>query len=223
MKKDCQVPPPPQKRKAVARHAPSKVQKLEEKIDGLVHLLKSGAPPPDVASLYTSSRGPVLSSSVEISPKTFATSNALESIADSDFDRSLSGHSLTLSSSSTATSVPLSLLAEIHSFPEIKAEDAELYLLSFRTNFINHLPFLVIPPSVTASGLQQERPILWLCIMTVASNRTSQQVELSGKVRDLFGKATCIEGIKSLDLLLGILVFSTWQGLQNRINCKSFF
>jgi hypothetical protein len=89
-------------------------------------------------------------------------------------------------------------------------EDAELYLNRFRTQFIKHLPFLVLAPSVTSHQLRQDRPILWACIMATASTNSTQQIALSREVRAIFGRETFVEGTRNMDLLLGLLVFSVW-------------
>jgi hypothetical protein len=89
-------------------------------------------------------------------------------------------------------------------------EDAELYLNKFRTDFAKHLPFIVISPSVTSYQLRQERPILWVCIMAVASSNSTQQIALSKEVRAIFGREALVERTKNIDLLLGILVYAIW-------------
>lgn len=215
MKKDCQPQPPPRKRKAVVRHAPNKVERLEEKINGLVDFLKStaesGTPPSKSISSNTASLDYNLVHSVnEVLPQAVGFGNHEEPDINLSFRTSLSQPSLTISSASTPSSVPVSLLPGIDSFSEPNAENAQSNLLNFRNNFLNHLPFLVIAPSVTANRLQQERPILWLCIMIVASNCSKQQVALSRKARELFGRVAYVEGSRNLDLLLGILVLTTW-------------
>jgi hypothetical protein len=215
MKKDCQPQPSARKRKLVTRHAPNKVERLEEKIDGLVDFLRStaegGLPSSNTSSVNATSRDSVLSGPINAVPSKAARSiNHEEPIYHPNLENNISQHSLTLSSSSTPASIPVSLMPGIESSPEPNAKNAELYLLNFRTNFIKNLPFLVIPPSLTAQRLQQERPILWLCIMTVASNSPSQQIALSRKVRELFGRVAYVEDIRNLDLLLGVLVLVTW-------------
>ncbi|OKL64224.1 hypothetical protein UA08_01025 [Talaromyces atroroseus] len=218
MRKDCQPQPAARKRKVVTRHAPNKVERLEEKIDGLVDFLRSTAESGLAsANSNTSSVNTVVPrDSALLRPGNAVSSNVPRSINHEEpafnptIENNISRPSLTLSSSSNPASAPVGLLSGIDTSPEPSAETAELYLLNFRENFIKNLPFLVIPPSVTAYSLRQERPILWLCIMTVASNSSNQQIALSRKARELFGKVAYVEAIRNMDLLLGILVLVTW-------------
>jgi len=98
----------------------------------------------------------------------------------------------------------------LHPALEPSPEDAESYLNKFRTNFVKHLPFIVISPSVTAHQLRQERPILWVCIMTVASSNSTQQIVLSKEVRGILGREAYVEGTRNMDLLLAVLVYAAW-------------
>lgn len=63
---------------------------------------------------------------------------------------------------------------------------------------------------MTAYQLRQESPILWLCIMTVASTRSIQQEALSKEMRGVFGREAYVEGTRNMDLLLAVLVYATW-------------
>lgn len=217
MNKDCQPQPRARKRKAPVRHAPNKVERLEEKINGLVDFLKSNAESGATSSKSASSNAASLDSNFvgpvnEVSPQVVSTGNYEEPILNPSFatNNNLFHHALNLSASSTPPTAPVNLFPGIESLSEPNAEDAESYLLNFSKNFTIHLPFLVIPPFITAYRLQQERPILWLCIMTVASKSTKLQMALSTKVRQLFGRVAYIEGGRNLDLLLGLLVLIAW-------------
>lgn len=205
MKKDCRPPAPVRKRKVVTRHPTSKVERLEKKIDGLFDFLKSttvdNGPPSSSIDTECSDSG-INAVSMNI------TSNG-ETCLDSHARNGVSYDSLGLPASATPASVPVNL-SYIDSTLEPSPENVELYLANFRKNFINHLPFLVIPASVTAYRLRQERPILWLCIMAVASKNTNEQIALSRKVKEVFGVEAYVRETRNLDFLLGVLVFATW-------------
>lgn len=205
MKKDCQLPAPVRKRKVVTRQPTSKVERLEKKIDGLFDFLKSIAvengPPSSSADTTSSDSG------IKAIPSN-VTSHA-ESFLNLHSRNDVSHDTLSLPTSTTPASVPVNL-SYIDSTLEPSPENAELYLINFRTNFINHLPFLVIPSSVIAYRLRQERPILWLCIMAVASKNTNEQIILSKRVKEVFGVEAYVRGTRNLDFLLGVLVFATW-------------
>ncbi|KAF7953725.1 uncharacterized protein EAE97_001124 [Botrytis byssoidea] len=72
-------------------------------------------------------------------------------------------------------------------------------------------PFINIPSSVTAHQLRQERPFLWVAIMTVASNNSKQQTIMSKEARTIFAKEAFVEGTRTMDLLLAILVYTVWD------------
>lgn len=205
MKKDCQPPAPVRKRRVVTRQPTSKVERLEKKIDGLFDFLKSTA----VENSPLSSSADTTSSNSGINANPLNATSQAESFLTPHTTNEVLHNSLSLPNSTTPASVPVNL-SYIESTLEPSPENAELYLVNFRTNFINHLPFLVIPPSVTAYRLRQERPILWLCIMAVASKNTNEQIILSKRVKEVFGMEAYVRGTRNLDFLLGVLVFATW-------------
>ena len=214
MKKDCQPSPPMRKRRPGPRHA-NKVEKLEEKLDGLVTLLRSAAATGTPGIFNAASVNLAVEDLVPSSYGHPSGSPAADSIGY-NFNSSLhTGRGLpdsvftpaASSSSGSASANPLSL---IHPTLEPSAEDAELYLDRFRTGFVKHLPFIVISPSMTAYQLRQERPYLWLCIMTVASTRSTQQILLSKEVRAVFGREAYLEGTRNMDFLLAVLTYATW-------------
>lgn len=94
---------------------------------------------------------------------------------------------------------------------ELSLKSAEAYLENFRTNVLYHLPFLTISLAETASKIQNERPILWLSIMAVASKKSDEQVLFSRISREIFGTEAYIRGSRTLDSLQGVLVSATWQ------------
>jgi hypothetical protein len=100
--------------------------------------------------------------------------------------------------------------AAIQSSWELPMQDADNYLDRFRTTFLQYLPFVIISSLTTATQLRQERPLLWLAIMAVASNQSTQQINLSKELRISFGQEIFVEARRSMDLLLAILVYVTW-------------
>lgn len=63
---------------------------------------------------------------------------------------------------------------------------------------------------MTARQFRQQRPILWVCIMAVASNNSTQQILLSKEIRGIFGREAYVEGTRNMDFLLAILVYAAW-------------
>jgi hypothetical protein len=218
MNKDCTPSPPMRKRRVMKRPSVMETSKLEQKLDGIVTLLKSatqGAPVVvDTSTINIpsefgpSSRDRVgdTAAAIDLSHHEHTYARQKPSVHDL-------GHFLTPTASSSSSSESTLVNFQpplLHPSLQPSPEDAELYLNKFRTDFAKHLPFIVISPSVTSHQLRQERPILWVCIMAVASNNSTQQIALSKEVRAIFGREALVESTKNMDLLLGILVYATW-------------
>ena len=216
MKKNCQPSPPMRKRRTGLRHPTNRAEQLEEKLDGLVTLLRSATS--GTAGILNAML--VDSATEDLVPPSHGQSSG-SSAAGSigyrghSFNRTLhTGRGLPDSASTPATyhseSELTNLRPLLHLALEPSPEDAESNLNRFRTNFLKHLPFIVMSPSVTAHQLRQESPFLWLCAMTVASTHSTQQIVLSKEVREIFGREAYVEGTRNMDLLLAVLGYATW-------------
>jgi hypothetical protein len=167
----------------------SRTARLEEKLDGLVSLIKAGAQ----------------SSGVVKTPH--------EMIVENSSPRG-TYHPVAVSTPPTdgSTGSPYSL--QPYGFLDTDFEpspaDAESYLINFQTYKSKYFPFIYILPTTRAQDLRQERPFLWLCIMTVGSKSTSQQQVLGTRIRQTVAQEMVIESEKSIDLLLGLLTFCWW-------------
>jgi hypothetical protein len=154
MKKNCQPSPLLRERQKRARHPANKVGKLEEKLDGLVALLKS-----------TTSGTPEYSDTTLVNPTnnhdTIISKMNLSATAGTRYGGYISNQLLlngnswldsTLTPAATSPSGSVSTKSPflIHPALEPSPEDADSYLNQFRTDFIKYLPFLVIAPSVSA-------------------------------------------------------------------------
>lgn len=186
MKKDCQPSPPVRKRTTAKKVTRSRTSKLEQKLDGLVQLLESAAKPATAASRMITDDLQAISISSDLAETPGITDPGLSESASSNVQ---------------LTGQPARGL---------DALDAELYLHNFRTEFAKHTPFVVIPASITAQQLRKDRPILWQCIMAIASNKVEQQIRFSKELRTTFGVEMFVEARKSMDLLLAVLVYATW-------------
>ncbi|KAL2065657.1 hypothetical protein VTL71DRAFT_3327 [Oculimacula yallundae] len=81
----------------------------------------------------------------------------------------------------------------------------------FRRGFVNHFPFVVVPPTVSVEALRHDYPFLFLCVMTVTSfedpplqRRMGQEIKKQICDRLVMGHEA------SLDLLQGLLVYVAW-------------
>ncbi|KAJ5976216.1 hypothetical protein N7481_009923 [Penicillium waksmanii] len=95
--------------------------------------------------------------------------------------------------------------------PESPSEkEGELLLEHFATKMVHLFPFVVIPTSVTAEQLRQEKPFLFLNLAMVACQSASRQRELSKTVKEYVAEHIVLRSERSLDLLQGLLVFLAW-------------
>jgi hypothetical protein len=216
MNKLCQPSPPVRRRRTLKKPSAHETSKLEEKLDGLVTLLKSstngvpGIVNPTLVNSLSEGSGPA---NHEHAHGSIATSGVGYGEYTDRSRSGLPGSNYTPITSSSSKSSPLNNLnlhPVLQPALEPSPEDAESYLNKFRNDFVKHLPFIVIPLSITAHQLRQDRPILWVSIMTVASSNSTQQISLSKEVRGILAKEAFIEGTRNMDLLLAILVYATW-------------
>jgi hypothetical protein len=96
-------------------------------------------------------------------------------------------------------------------------EIAEKYLESFKAILTPHFPFVVIPPQVSAAQLREEKPFLFLAIMSAASyNNMPLQRSLGAEVKRAVASRIILNGEVSFDLLQGLLVFLAWYASATR-------
>ena len=208
MNKECQPSPPMRKRRTPSGPPSKKRSELEEKIDGLVSLVRSatqGPPAIPNATIQGSSeyaRHPNYGSGSASTPASSV--NNVSNIDTMSFTESRFTPLPSSFSSPASSSIPGGNCIE----PGI--DEAESYLDKFRNDFVNDLPFLIIPKTMTAVQLRNERPMLWMSIMNVSSNISTQQIAWSEALRSRFGREAFVEGTRSLDFLLAVLVYVIW-------------
>ncbi|KAK5172207.1 uncharacterized protein LTR77_003845 [Saxophila tyrrhenica] len=95
----------------------------------------------------------------------------------------------------------------------LSVTEAEENLAEFRTRFSPWFPAIHLPPDMTAEQLRLHRPFLWLNIVLLASHSSVKQRSLGEVVRREIAQAMVMDSEKSLDLLLGLLVFMGWYHL----------
>ena len=194
----------------------SKSARLEEKLDGLVSLLKAGAQSDAtatdsqaIAATYDSSHYNSVRTNDKSSPYSQTNTSPTTSVLDDQLpDPPLLATGRIESQGTLSNSSP-SLLRDT---VEPSALEAEQCLTIFRDHKTEYFPFVHIPPTTTADQLRQERPFLWLCVMMVASRSTSQQQVLGNKVRDKLAQDMVIKSEQNIDLLLGLLAYIGWYG-----------
>lgn len=203
----------------------SRVGKLEEKLDGLVSLIKStqdlnpGQTPEsnlqatsDITSLNTTTR------SVSFPARSTTVSGSQQQV----------GRAVSLSENGT----PLSSFVPICQFPSLATthglnnyptpdpilanslmpsfNEADALLVIFRDQLTPHFPFIILPQSVSAENLYLERPFFYVCILAVTIRDSVQQKGLGKMIMKQLGERMFEKGERSLDLLLGSLTYAAW-------------
>jgi hypothetical protein len=80
----------------------------------------------------------------------------------------------------------------------------------YRDKVTAQYPVVYIRPEVTVQQLREDRPFLWLTIRTLCCDTGARQEALGLEVRQVLAREMLIEGSRSLDLLLGLLVLAGW-------------
>lgn len=89
-------------------------------------------------------------------------------------------------------------------------EQALQCLDMFRTGYMMYLPFVHLPPGTDPAQIQQDRPFLWLSIQAICARPPSKQLRFGDLVREVLAKQYVVLGERSLDLLLGCLIYLAW-------------
>lgn len=205
------------RRRNPRKPALSKASRLEEKLDSLVSLIKSGAStgaistPHDGAAVFNdlTPRSDIRMTEntptyhqLEIASMSSSSNNHVgnaSGFTSANDDLTQSTYSLLPSDSRDTTGEPSS-------------DEAEEYLTNFRMYKLKFFPFFHISSAISAQQLRQERPFLWLCIMAVSSKSTLQQQLLGSRVRSTAAQEIVVRLETSMDLLLGLLAFTGWYG-----------
>lgn len=89
-------------------------------------------------------------------------------------------------------------------------EEADERLVIFREQMLKYFPFLSLPPNVTARQLCSTRPFLFRSIAAVSTPLTQERIVASRNFKKELAQRMVIDNEASIDLLLGLLVFSSW-------------
>ncbi|RAL59102.1 hypothetical protein DID88_006748 [Monilinia fructigena] len=211
LKKEC-IPAPVKRRQKPRVTA----ERLEQRLDGLVSLLKTISPNnPAVENALNSFtvQAPDIRTPNFHSPALNSSSSNPNEAASVDSDL---GHLPPTPASSATTSYPYTLPKGT----EPTVEEAERYLQSFQSRNLPHFPFVQFRSGMTAHQLRQERPFFWLCIMTISSTVIHRQLTLGKVIREVAARELVVEGKRNLDLLLGLVCFVGWGQYQMR--CAPF-
>ncbi|KAL4964280.1 Zn(II)2Cys6 transcription factor domain-containing protein [Aspergillus stella-maris] len=200
MNKECHASPPVRKRRATKVSKSSQVQKLEERVDGLVVMLQAAT-----------------------NTNTKSTSNST-SIRTPESTNTFNSHHTGLSTAqdtagTTEAAAPSPFIPP--SAAQVDPAEAEVALDRFRNVFLPNLPFMTLSSSVKAQELRRDSPLLWLSIISVSLPHPSLQSALSDEARAIFAREGYIVGTRSIDFLWALLVYVTWDRFHTWAKCPS--
>ncbi|KAL4953936.1 hypothetical protein BDW69DRAFT_164202 [Aspergillus filifer] len=192
MNKECHASPPVRKRRPTRVKKSSQVQKLEERIDGLVVMLQSA-----------------MNTNTVKTPESTNTSNS-----------QLGGLSPGQDAASTSDlTAPSPFIPP--SAARVDPAEAEVALDRFRNVFLPNLPFVTLSPSLKEQDLRRDNPLTWLSIMSVSLPHPSLQSALSEETRAIFAREGYVVGTRSMDFLWALLVYVTWDRFHTWAKCPS--
>ena len=194
----------------------SKSTRLEEKLDGLVSLLRAGAQSDVTAAdsqaipaTFDSAHRSSVRANDKASPYTPSEIGSTTDVLHGQLPNLPVLTPDSIDSQGTLSNSSASILRDTVDPSPLEAEEC---LTTFRNHKSRYFPFVYIPPATTANQLRQERPFLWLCVMMVASRSVSRQQLLGNKVRDTLAQEMVLKCEQNIDLLLGLLAYIVWYG-----------
>ncbi|KAJ9142483.1 Transcriptional regulator WAR1 [Pleurostoma richardsiae] len=222
LKREC-VPPVSVRKKGARVNNKSTTVQLQEKLEDLVTLLKNqvatkpagtagtGAEylaavntiPSPLSLISTQSGG---TRGIDVQPSISAGAASSASPAQSSYEQDID---LTSGSPEYVPTVPACSV-------QITPEEAEQNLSIFREQMLYYLPLVYMAPRTTARQVREERPFLWFNIMAITTNSIMDQMLMSTAIRGHIAHKMVVENQKSVDLLLGLLVFLGWSHFHRR-------
>ncbi|KAL2136856.1 hypothetical protein VTI74DRAFT_582 [Chaetomium olivicolor] len=193
--KECQPSDAARRRNAQKSTAPdARIAQLEGKIEALFSAMQS---------VVSSSGSPA---------------DVLELLMQESMSNSTAGAKSTPSNSSgpspdrgdgpTPASGEIAMPNLIHGFSPTEAEES---LDFFRSKMLPCFPFLTLAPTLTASQLRNDRPVLFEAILTITTFSTQRRLPRIEALKQLVFTSALINTKSNVDLLLGVLTYIAWS------------
>lgn len=180
---------------------------MEEKVDGILELLKSGGVLDNVKGADGLVSRPT-ENGMRIVDHGENVENAVLSTSASPFT-ALNPHPVYPTSTPSSFS-EISGQTSSSSISGSATEEADCLLERFQSQILPGFPFIHILSSTTAQELQQQRPFLLLAIMTVSSKAGRQKQAFGDEIKQKIAQEVLSDKEGNLDVLLGLLVFLAW-------------
>ncbi|OKL61994.1 hypothetical protein UA08_02544 [Talaromyces atroroseus] len=233
LKKVCSPSSSIRKKRVTPRNS-SQAARLERKLDGLVSLLRASSSQgnlteesfndvSDIVNAVNANNTAASTTSSTAAPSPSCSSNIMNNNKGSlrppmpclDFDNTPhqdhrnAATKSTASSSTPGSGAPSPFPYILPRDVEPTAEEERLWYQIFIDKFVDHAPFLrLIVQNMSCTQLRQEKPFLWLSIMSVACPFVQKQWDLGRAVREVLAREVLVEGERNVDYLLGSLCFA---------------
>lgn len=195
LRKDCKPSTPLRKKRSAPKDS-SQTARLEQKLDGLVSLLKAR------------SRGTI--SAEEIASSLSNSSSATLTSPQPGNDVTSHRNSYSNEAHSAASSFAYPLPAGVEPSPQ----DAQIWFRIFRDHYLRHVPFAVpYVQSTNSAQLRVEKPAFWLSIMAVTCPVIKRQVSLGRGLKEIISREIIMNSARTIDLLMSILIFIHWYAV----------
>lgn len=223
LKKDCfsRPPAPPRIKKRPKR---SRVAELEKRLNELSSQFEGGQPGTHRMSV-SSAMSPQSNSASTVTGSTTATTTTTakpttssSSIADSkaatehilNFEHLFPSPSPTGDEGNEASAWSPEAMKPFDSVWPLPTE-GELLLMAYREMFAHLFPFILIPRELSSADLRIQRPFLWKAVMVSACIfDATRQVKMGEELLQDIGKATMVDGARSLDMLQAVEMVIVW-------------
>ncbi|KAH7410579.1 hypothetical protein BKA64DRAFT_357833 [Cadophora sp. MPI-SDFR-AT-0126] len=216
----------PRKRKAldVDHLAKQRVEKLEERLDGIVTLLKASKDPAtqttesipqlnlSIPTLNHTLFDAPVNSSLPTAPDLYISENA------ENWDERLfrggtirqrfaliGSYNPSIDQAAKTPEPKFSLIGV-----DLGVEDPAKLLDIFRDEMNPNFPFISIPESATIDTMRKDQPSLLTAVMAVTSRDSTQQLLLGKALMRQIADRMVVNGERNLDLLLAILTYAGW-------------
>lgn len=182
--------------------------RLEEKLDDIVSLLRSGATVqqghPSPVSLAPDGGLSNTNSPLEYSGIPSPSQSNCPDVAIST-----AANTINLFPSSSSGS-PLSIILSDVSVHAIDPGMAEEQLDIFRRGFLPMFPMIHLPSDLSSVELRTQKPFCWFVIMTLTTKQVSRQFEMESTIWHIISNRIVCQHLTNLDLLLGLICFASW-------------
>lgn len=207
-----------------ANESSRNIAKLEERIDGLVSLLKSVTKSPEnLAALHqavgnghstnsnsTLSIGRDVEDLDQVNTDTPQDGSPLSEISSGgkSEENQLTSQSKTSAASSQACNDDTHDGDTVLNPTDVELQDC---IELFRTKMLPFCPFVYLPPDVSIAVMKRKQPFLLQAIAAVATPSTQIRLARGRELKRILSQEMVIENRSSIDLLLALLTFIAWS------------